>query len=206
MRLAQAPSPGRGAFIGSYNLVAPGGVQDSNERYWLLLFGAPSAFLSENLMKLQELATFAIATWGALISTILATIKVMEFRQGSTNIHVRVARDMKIHPQNPTYGDKSYLVITAANRGQRPVYLGTAGLIYRKTWRQHTGGCVAVDSLRNPQPVKLEEGEARDFLIEPSTVDKDVGHNGYVAFVKDRAGRTFHSHGLLGRLVRVRSI
>lgn len=154
-------------------------------------------------MSVQGLGTFAIAAWGALISTILATIKVMEFRQGGTNIHVRIARDMKIHPKSPPYGDKTYLVITAANRGQRPIYLGTAGLMYRKTWRQRTGGCVAVDSLRNAQPVKLEEGAAHDFMIEQSAVDKDVGCNGYVAFVNDRAGRTFYSHGWLERLFRI---
>ena len=151
----------------------------------------------------EKSLTFVLSAWGAILSTFLAGIKFMEFRHGQVQLHVRVKRDMKILPKTTEYGDKTYIVITAGNRGQRPVILGTAGLMYRRTRSQEAGGCVSVDSARQPQPIRLDEGESRDFMIDQASVEKDgIGPGDYVGFVNDRTGRTFYSHGWLGRLFR----
>ena len=152
----------------------------------------------------EKLLTVLLSSWGALLSTFLAGIKLAEFLQGQTRIHVSLKRDMKVYPVTAEYGEKTYIIVTAANRGQRPVLLGNAGLVYRKTWRQRHGGCIATNSLRQPQPIKLEEGMTYDFTIDQESAEKNgIGPRGYIGFVCDRTGRTSYSHGWLGRLIRI---
>ena len=152
----------------------------------------------------EKLLTVLLSSWGALLSTFLAGIKLAEFLQGQTRIHVSLKRDMKIYPVSAEYGEKTYIIVTGANRSQRPMFLGNAGLVYRKTWKQGHGGCIATNSLRQPQPTKLEEGMVYDFMIDQESVERNgVGPGSYVGFVCDRTGRTFYSHGWFGRLIRI---
>ena len=151
----------------------------------------------------EKWLTVLLSAWGALLSTVLGGIKLAEFLQGQVQLHVALKRDRKVHPKTTIYGDKTYIVITASNRRQRPVFLGTAGLVYRRTRKQKNGGCIAGDSMRQPQPIKLDEGMSHDFMIEQESVEKDVGRDAYIAFVSDGTGRTFYSHGWLGRLIRI---
>jgi hypothetical protein len=80
--------------------------------------------------------TTILAIWGAVVSTILAFLKIKEFyREDRPKIKVTVAGDYyvlpKNHPQNP-YGDKPLVSITAINIGRRPVTLKKVGLLMPK--------------------------------------------------------------------------
>ena len=73
--------------------------------------------------------TDILALWGAIISTILATIKLMDFMRDKAKIKVRVKANYQVYPRNNEYGDKVLIMIEASNRGRRPITLTKAYLI-----------------------------------------------------------------------------
>ncbi|RKX29341.1 MAG: hypothetical protein DRP46_07315, partial [Candidatus Zixiibacteriota bacterium] len=80
--------------------------------------------------------TDILALWGAIISTILATIKLMDFMRDKAKIKVRVKANYQVYPRNNEYGDKVLIMIEASNRGRRPITLTKAYLIAPRRLRK----------------------------------------------------------------------
>jgi len=74
----------------------------------------------------MAIITFWIAIWGAIISTGLCVIRLIEF------LHNRAVVKVKIEIAYPIYGDtvskKAQLSLTAINKGRGKTYLEAAGL------------------------------------------------------------------------------
>lgn len=155
----------------------------------------------------SDAVTQFLAMWGALLSTFLAGFRVLEFLETRVRLVVRVSRNMKVHPKTTEYGDKTYIVITAANPGRRPVFVEKAGLIVRRKRSNKTGGFISPESMRGLNE-PLAEGMSREFLMDQAGIEDKDGFrpDEYVAFVNDRTGRQFYSHNWVQRLIRTRRL
>jgi hypothetical protein len=144
--------------------------------------------------------TMILAIWGAVISTVLALLKVKEFyREDRPKIKVSVAGDYIVIPkeslQNP-YGDKPLVSITAVNIGRRPVTLKKGALLLPKgvQKKKYLLGLGSIGS------IELTEGQSHDYyLLEDEIKEKGLTPDKYVACVIDAAGRRYWSHGVFKR-------
>jgi hypothetical protein len=147
--------------------------------------------------------TKGLAIWGAILSTILAILKIVEFYKDRANIKVRVKGGYYVypanHPKNP-YGDKSLVSITASNNGRRNVTLKKAGLLMPRGGKY----LVPVGSIKS---IELSEGKSHDYeLSEDEIKQKGLTPDKYVAFVIDANGQYYWSHNFLKRLIKLHRI
>ena len=151
--------------------------------------------------------TTILAIWGAVISTILALLKVKEvYREDKPRIKVTVVGGYyvlpKNHPQNP-YGDKPLVSITAVNIGRRPVTLKKAGLLMPRGQKKKKY-LLNVDSITS---IDLTEGKSHDYyLLEDKIKNKGLTPDKYVAFVIDAAGKYYWSLGVFKRFLKLHRI
>ncbi len=144
--------------------------------------------------------TAGLAIWGAVLSTLLAVLKLIEFFRDRANIKVTVRGNYKV-PEDPLYGDASYVLITAANKGRRPVTITHASLLVPGSQEY----LLAKDSLTH---VELTEGKSHNYPINENDVKSKSGlhPDKYVACVIDATGRYFWSHNFLMRFLKLRRI
>jgi len=147
--------------------------------------------------------TTGLAIWGAILSTILAILKLFEFYRDRANIKVSVKGGYHVypknHPNNP-YGDKALISITASNNGRRNVTLKKAGLLMPRGGRY----LVPVGSITS---IELTEGKSHDYeLSEKEVEEKGITPDKYVAFVIDATGKYYWSHNFLRRLIKLHRI
>jgi hypothetical protein len=74
--------------------------------------------------------TTLLAVWGAVVSTGLAIIKVIELSRDRSKVEVSVKGDVKLIPEgrNP-YGKAKLLCVTVVNKGRRPVTITGCALL-----------------------------------------------------------------------------
>lgn len=65
--------------------------------------------------------TLILAIWGALVSTVLAWMKIAEYRKDRPIVRVTIKPGMKAFPDNTVYGAMTLLIVDVANVGGRPV-------------------------------------------------------------------------------------
>ena len=147
--------------------------------------------------------TKGLAIWGAILSTILAILKIVEFYGDRANIKVSVKGGYYVHPANHPnnpYGDKSLVSITASNNGKRNVTLKKAGLLMPRGGKY----LVSVGSIKS---IELTEGKSHDYeLSEDEIKEKGLMPDKYVAFVIDANGKYYWSHNCLKRLIKLHRI
>lgn len=147
--------------------------------------------------------TTILAIWGAVVSTILAFLKVKEYR---ARMKVTVAGGYyvlpKNHPKNP-YGNKSLVSITAVNIGRRPVTLKKAGLLLPRSEKK-TKYLLAAESIVS---IDLTEGKSHDYqLLEDEIKNAGLTPDKYVACVIDATGKFYWSHGVFKRFLTLHRI
>jgi len=141
-----------------------------------------------------------IGIWGGILSTILAVLKILEYRRDRANMKVTVRGNYAVFPKNTPYGDASLLVITAINIGRRPISIKQAGLLLpRNSKRKYA---VFGESIRT---VELKEGQSYDYNAKEDSVrqEHNLSSNKYVAYVRDATSRCYWSHNWLMRLIKV---
>ena len=154
-------------------------------------------------MDIKSTLTISLAVWGAIVSTVLAFIKIKEFLyEGKPRIRVAVAGDYYVlpsdHPQNP-YGDKPLISITAINVGRRPVILKKAGLLMPKGKGKKY--LISVGSITS---INLSEGQSHDYnILEDEVKSKGLTPSKYVAFVIDATGKYYWSHNIFMRFLKL---
>lgn len=147
-----------------------------------------------------------LAIWGSILSTILAVLKVLEYRKDRANIKVTVMGNYKIFPTTEAYGNRPLVMITAANRGRRPVTLaGAALLLPRKHEYKYI---ICADSLTTGRPIELTEGKSHQYRMFEDDVKNKYGltPEKYVACVWDATGRYYWSHNIFKRFLKLRRI
>ncbi len=146
--------------------------------------------------------TLVLAIWGAILSTALAVLKALEYRKDRANIKVTVMGNYKVVPIGEAYGNKPLVMITAANKGRRPVALAGAALkLPRKK-----GHLICFDSMTATRPFELTEGKSHPYLMFEDDVKERYGltPEKYVACVWDATGKKYWSHNKLKRFLRLR--
>lgn len=146
--------------------------------------------------------TLILAIWGSILSTILAILKILDYKKDRANINVTVKGNYKIVPSSKAYGDRPLVVITAVNKGRRPVTLVQAALLTSRKG----GYLLCADSLTAMRPVELTEGKAHNYLMFEDHLKKKYGltPEKYVAFVCDATGRYYWTHKKLKRFLKLR--
>lgn len=133
--------------------------------------------------------TLVLAIWGAILSTILATLRIIDFRRGNARIKVSVAALMDV------------VSINIVNVSRSRIIIPQVGLIMpRRCEEQYLVP-------ENCDFVELGEGDNRVYNISADDVRKlDVIPNKCVAYAVDTTDRVYYSHGVLIRLFRLRRI
>jgi hypothetical protein len=134
----------------------------------------------------RETLTFALAIFGAALSTALAIPKILEFRY-------TILRKLRIRAEaKPPFES---LDIVISNEGRRPVTIDDVFILYGPEPQFSQ----LVDSWEEKSSVKLEESDAwrvsilRDELVgkAKSNVKQDYNHRLWVG-VRTVSGRTLH--------------
>ena len=145
--------------------------------------------------------TLIVALWGAVLSTVLAVLKLSEFRKDRAILRVSVRGGYKKYPPDPVEGDYGLVLIDAVNIGRRPASIVSASLLLPDG--KHLV-CVGRDTGR--YPVELTEGKSHSFTLNEDKIKEKykLSASQYVAVVADATGKRYYSHSVLGRLWRIR--
>lgn len=148
------------------------------------------------------MATLLLAIWGAVLSTILALIRIVEFLKDRPEVKVWVSGGFKIYPPIGEYANMDLIHISVVNTGRRPITISGAGLVYpRGTAHRYT---IAQDSIQN---VELTEGRTHSYFIdEKKALEYGQKSEKYVAFAQASTGKKYYSHGMLKRFWRLRRL
>lgn len=146
----------------------------------------------------SNIITLILAIWGAFLSTILSVIGLMKFYYEGVRIKVKVMGNMAmITPNNPK-NEEPNILITVCNCGKRTTTITHAWLKTGSNTNLIASDCF----FKGPQ--KLGEGEYTQYIMRESSA-KNYGllSRDYLAVVSDAAGRTFYSHPLPIRWVKL---
>ena len=147
--------------------------------------------------------TAILAIWGAFLSTILAVIRILGFRKDRANIVVTVCGGYKFHPADTVYGDKLYIIISAANKGRRPITLTTAFMpTPRDIMKKQNVSALICGDQYTAGPVELTEGKRHQYYMLESKIG--FSKDKYIAGVADATGRLFYSHNYIKRLWKLK--
>lgn len=153
--------------------------------------------------------TFAeiLAVYGAVLSTILASLKLLEYLRDRVRIKVTVTYNQKVVPMYDPDGihsdtfDKSppLIVVTAVNIGRRPITIKKAGLMLPSGIGERNESLISCQSLRDI--VDLTENKSHSFALYENDVQKyGLKPDKYIGYVIDASGKMYYSHKALIRL------
>ena len=148
----------------------------------------------------MENPTFWIAIYGAVLSSILALFKYLEFRKNRPIIKVSVSGGWQPIPTT-SFPDKTIITIKAVNIGHRPITISGAGLLGTKK-----GFLMCADTLsRALTPVELTENRSKEYYMGETTVKNEhkLTPDKYIAYVYDVAGRIYYSHNIFQRFIKL---
>jgi len=148
-----------------------------------------------------------LGVYGAILSTILALLKLLEYLQDRVRLKVTVTYNQKIVPiYNPDGIDDnafekspSLIVITAVNIGRRPVTIKKAGLMLPSGIGEKNESLISYQSLHDI--VDLTENKSHSFALYENDVQKyGLNPGKYIGYVVDASGKIYYSHSALVRL------
>jgi hypothetical protein len=146
--------------------------------------------------------TTLLAVWGAVVSTGLAIIKVIELSRDRSKVEVSVKGDVKLIPKgrNP-YGKQKLLCVTVVNKARRPVTItGCALLLPRRISEKY----LFWNDELSAENADLTEGQSHTYYFDEQAILTKYRMNPsqYVGWAKDAAGKIYWSHNFLARLIR----
>lgn len=133
----------------------------------------------------MEFSTWAIsdyaAWWGAIIASLALAWNIFNQLRSGPRIHVRATPNMRFFPETPLTKGKTYIVVTAVNRGNAPTTITCFGGYhssvlwdFRKKKRQYFV-IPPIESMGSNVPCLLAPGEEWKNFIEQSPLQKDFG-------------------------------
>jgi hypothetical protein len=146
-----------------------------------------------------------LAIWGAILSTSLGVLKIVEFMRDRVNIKIGVKGGYVVvpsdHPFNP-YGNKPLISITVANAGKRPATITQAGLLTPRGMGKKY--LVAVESVKF---VDLTEGKSSSYhLFEEEVKKSGISSDKYVAYALTATWEKFFSHNIFSRIKKLQRL
>jgi hypothetical protein len=140
-----------------------------------------------------------LAAWGAVVSTILGAVKVIEYRKDRPIVRIRIQSGMKEAPTTSVYGGATLLLVIVANAGRRPVSVTHVSLM---PVRRGGTYILCADPVTAKYPVELTEGKGHTFILNEDTLkqrEPRYSPENYVVVIDDAAGRRHWSHGPIRR-------
>ena len=137
----------------------------------------------------MQTVTLVLAIWGAVLSTALFIIKIIEFRRDRATIRVSATYGLMPVGLDPLADDvQDIIVLQAVNVGRRPITLTSAYLPL-----SDGRSILALRSLRTPLPCTLNESEECGLYISIESI-REVEEEGVqviaVAF-RDSANKEY---------------
>ena len=151
--------------------------------------------------------TEILGVYGAILSTILAIAKLLEYLRDRVRLKVTVTYNQKIVPiynydgidDNTFDKTPSLIVINAVNIGRRPVTIKIAGLMLPSGIGAKNESLISYQSLHDI--VDLTENKSHPFaLYENDVQNYGLKPDKYIGYVIDAAGKRYYSHNALVRL------
>ncbi len=141
--------------------------------------------------------TTVLAIWGAVVSTVLAALRIAEHLRDRPIIKVVLQPAMKAFPGFSIYGTMTLLIVKVVNVGKRPVSVTHVSLML-----PGKGFLLCMDPHSATYPVELSENKHHIFIFDEDDIRQkyELRPTQYVACVSDAAGRNYWSHGPLTRL------
>ncbi len=136
-----------------------------------------------------EIITLIIAGWGALLSTFLAVIKIVENRQ-----KLQVTLEYSVPSTNP---DQMNLSIGSTNVGKRPVTINGCGIRL-----PNKRNITIFTNFPTELPVRLEDGDSLTIWDDAHSIAELVSSKGYQkkikikGYVQDTTGKKYFSKKL----------
>lgn len=145
--------------------------------------------------------TFILGIYGAALSTMLALLKILEYRKDRANIKITINSNLEVFPKNTVYDNMTLLSIRVINEGRRPITITHVSLMLPNS----KDYLFCADPYSAKYPVDLTEGKYHDFNMNEDELKKkyELTPNQYVACVSDATGKTYWSHNFLLRLWKV---
>ena len=110
--------------------------------------------------------TAFLAWFGALLSSALALLRVLEFRRDSARVVVSYATGYEVLNSPDHDPDKTYAVVKVVNRGRRPVTITSIAALPKS---RKDKVLMLMDALRGSR--ELLEGKSTEYLFEQDLMD-----------------------------------
>jgi len=109
---------------------------------------------------------------GALTGLASIWINYLHYTRDNIKVKVKALKNMKTFIPGEKVDDTSYLIITAANAGRRPVTINKAAFVNLKI----RGGAISSGSMMMGAQI-LTEGKAIDYMMDEADIDyDDISH------------------------------
>jgi len=117
-------------------------------------------------------ATSLTGLVGAITGLASVWFAYLNYSRDNVRVRVKALKGMKTFVPGQGASNESFLVITAANAGRRPVIINKAAFVSLKS----RGGAISADSMRLGAQ-ELKEGKAIDYMMDEEGIDySDVSH------------------------------
>ncbi|MCP1289782.1 hypothetical protein NK214_06215 [Chromobacterium sp. S0633] len=138
---------------------------------------------------MNEAMTLFIALYAAIISTIVFVWDVYKWRQEGPDIHITTSTGMKM-VGGVVPDEKTYISISADNRGSRATTITNLGLLYYKQWwkaylcrKWRDGSFVIPNPLGQQIPHVLEAGARWSAAVNQDEDAERMIKSGYLFVV-----------------------
>jgi hypothetical protein len=129
-----------------------------------------------------EISASTVAWYAAIVATLSAIVSAYNILRDRAKLKIAVRPNMKFYPEEPPYGDKTYVVVTVTNVGRRPI---TVTHVWFETPNKADEKMLLADSVKHGSR-EIGEGKWADY---PCVQDQLPASLQYVC-VSDSTGRT----------------
>ena len=142
--------------------------------------------------------TRSIAIYGAVLSTILCFIKIVDFYRDKADISILLEGKRGALSETVPYGDKMYESINIRNKGRRPVTIDNVAIYLPDGDKISAIECF----YRGPQ--EIGEGKNIHYMIEESLLKREgITTRDYIVCVTDAIGKKYYSHIFIVRWIKI---
>ena len=136
------------------------------------------------------------AWWGAIVASFAVIWNIIVAIRSGPRVYVRATPEMQVFPRQPVTGDKSYISVTAINRGNAPTTITHfIGYYTKNLWNRIRGKkqafIVNTDlSLGKPIPYILKPGEEWSSMADQKSIQEKCA-NGllYIGIIHNQRKR-----------------
>ena len=136
------------------------------------------------------------AWWGAVVATLAVIWNIIVAIRSGARVHVRANPNMQVFPRQPITEDKTYISVTAVNRGNSSTTITHfCGYYIKSFWGLLRGEkqefIVNTDlSLGKPIPFVLHPGEEWSSMADQKSIEeKCIGGHLYIGIIHNQRKR-----------------